>query len=548
MPTTRYAPGAKLSDAGFEPEARFSGAALSAAFLYGTTKLGDASFDVRVGEQPVLSGIGIARFMRGMTINMPVDVPAFRRPGYIEPTLLPVTGSMWRYTHTAIERAPQGPVVHFDEDEAKLWLPLGAQAGYWDPETPRPVGAVTAGVTLGATGVSLTGFYQYEWRPTVGAPCGTYFTANDVNTDPSTSHTCNAVEIGQVVGTSLLTEREALAQGRFIRMIDERQARDSGQYGINVWVPLAVAGDAKPQLGLHYLSVHSTAPSLDGIRGAPGQLYDFQPTPVRGRWVYPEDVRTFGISVRTAWPNRPWLAAAELSYTPNAPAQINANDLLFGSVSAGAGPAGARVASVAIGDEVQGYDRVHKTQLVMNGGAFVPPLKGDGVPRWLNWEYGFLFAEIGAQWADLAGASSGLRYGRAFMYGIAPAPGIPSTQTACVLTPGNAGCDNDGYFTRFSWGYRLKALLNIPTGTVEWKPSITWAHDVKGYSIDNQLNEGRRSFEFALRAEWPRFDYGARLPAAGYFTEVKYVGYANRAKFDGLRDRDNVMVTGGITF
>lgn len=544
-----YVAGAPLSDAGFEREAKFSGAALAAAFAYGRHTDGDSSIEYRIGEQAVLSGIGIGRFIRGLSVNMPIDVPAVRRVGYIEPSSLPLRGIFSHYTHTIPPERPTQPgqAVTADADEVRLWLPPGVDSGYWDPETPIPVGAITGAYSFGARRPTVSAFYQYTWRPTVTAPCGTYFSPNDVNTDTSASRSCNAVELGQVVGTSILTEQQAVAQGRFIRMIDERRPKSAGQYGINLWLPfelgfLPIDNDSLKahggQIGLHYLNVHATTPVLDGIRGAPGQLYDLQPQPVRGRWIYPEDIRTLGVSVRTD-PLNNWLVAAEFSYAPRTPVQINANDLLYASVFNGAGPAGTRVASVPIGAEVQGYDRVRKMELIVNGGIGID---GARLPRWMGIESGFIFIEAASQWVDLP--DNGLRYGRAFMYGIAPAPGVLSTQTACATIPGNVGCDNDGYATRSAWGYRTRVQLTFPTGlpALRLKPAVTFAHDVKGFSIDNQLSQGRRTLDTTLRLEW------LGVSPARYFAEIKYVTYANRAKFDALRDRDFATLNVGATF
>jgi len=534
----KYVPNAKLSDAGFEAEAKFSGATLAALFAYGDFKAGDTPVQFRVGQQAVLSGLGIGRYLRGISLQMPIDVPAVRRIGYLEPVPLSLPMNVFR----EYVQGSDGSDDRHDPKRMALWTALGANTGYWDPEAPIPTGAVNANVGL-PFGTSLSGFYQYQWRPTVFSPCGTFFSPNDLNTDPSASGTCFAVQYGQALPgvPILLSEQQALAQRSYIRMIGEQLPKNGGQYGATLWVPVAVPlpnlGNPKDQeglnplqIGFHFLNLNSTVPVLNGIRGRPGSIYEFQPEPVEGRWVYPENVRTYAVSARIdpALP-RAWMANAELSYVPNAPVQINANDLLYGSFSGGRGPAGARATSAPVGQEVQGYDRVGKTQLIVNGGFGVNPAES---------VKGFLFAEIGAQWANLP--SNGIRYGRAFMYGIAPAPGVAPEATICTMAPGNAGCADDGYFTHFSWGFRLKTTFSFASvyNDISLLPSIAYSQDVKGYSIDNQLAAGRKWVELTLRVD----------KADRYYVDFRYVTFDHGAKFDSLRDRDYFYAVLGTTF
>lgn len=550
-----YVPGARLSDAGFEDEARFSGATLASAFAYGTFRLGDTPVDVRLGQQAVLSGLGIGRYLRGISLNMPIDVPAVRRIGYLEPLPLSLPMNVYDpYVQKYPAEDTRFGVAH-DESRMALWRALGSNTGYWDPEAPIPTGALSGNVGL-PYGASLNAFYQYQWRPTVFAPCGTYFSPNDLNTDRSASTTCFAVQYGQVDPlnpTAVVSEQQALAQRRYIRMIGEQLPSNGGQYGATLWFPVPVAlpnglggpvlPEQKPlQIGLHFLSMHATVPVLNGIRGQPGSLYEFQPRPAQGRWVYPENIRTYGISARIdpAAP-RGWMLNAELSYVPDAPLQINANDLLYGSVTAGAGPAGPRVVSVPIGQEVKGYDSVGKTQLIVNGGIGFDKLLGVAVT-------GFLFGEVGAQWAGIP--DNGMRYGRAFMYGIAPAPGVAAPATICVQAPGNVGCENEGYFTHFAWGFRLKSIFNFEKVAYGWsvRPSVAYSQDVNGYSIDNQLAKGRKWLELTLRLDTQSGGGQGSVLAPRYYVDLRYVTFDHGAKFDSLRDRDYFYAVAGITF
>jgi hypothetical protein len=57
----------------------------------------------------------------------------------------------------------------------------------------------------------------------------------------------------------------------------------------------------------------------------------------------------------------------------------------------------------------------------------------------------------------------------------------------------------------FSWGYRLRAAASLrPFEAVRLAPSLAFGHDVRGWSYDGNLLEGRKTATVALRAEYGR--------------------------------------------
>jgi len=143
--------------------------------------------------------------------------------------------------------------------------------------------------------------------------------------------------------------------------------------------------------------------------------------------------------------------------------------------------------------------------------------------------------------------ATGARYGRSFVFGIGTAPSFGPlaavTPGGCPLlnTPNNPGCENDGYVTSFSWGYRLRGQLAYANAfdlgfTV--KPSVFWGHDVRGVAADGQFNEGRGTLGLNLGFEY----------AKAYTLDLGYVAYRNAAKWDPLRDRDYVSVSVSASF
>ena len=100
---------------------------------------------------------------------------------------------------------------------------------------------------------------------------------------------------------------------------------------------------------------------------------------------------------------------------------------------------------------------------------------------------------------------------------------------------------NDGYISRFAWGYRAKLDLiynNVFDSGVTVTPSIFFAHDVKGVSVDSQFLEHRQTLGLSAK-----FSYAKK-----YTLELGAVTYNHNAKYDPLRDRDFYSATVGMSF
>ncbi|HSF77472.1 MAG TPA: DUF1302 family protein, partial [Steroidobacteraceae bacterium] len=280
-----------------------------------------------------------------------------------------------------------------------------------------------------------------------------------------------------------------------------------------------------------------------------------------GYWEYPEDIQVFGLSAATNLFG--WSASAEVSYQQDVPVMINGNALLA-AVCLGVGPAQERVQTDAAkpgGSYYSGWDRFNKTQLQANVVKTFSNIFGA--------QNMLIVGEVGAQWNDVPDyTKGGLRYGRGFMFGTGGGPGFteptdnPLGAQIGAASGGNAcsptfvnlpvpvanqiyntqpnGCRNDGYVTDVSWGYRLRASLdynNVMNSGVTLTPSVYWAHDVSGVSMDPTFNEGRKTLGLGLKAT-----YNKR-----YTFDLSYVSYDNH-NFDGLFDRDFYSAAVGMTF
>jgi len=69
-------------------------------------------------------------------------------------------------------------------------------------------------------------------------------------------------------------------------------------------------------------------------------------------------------------------------------------------------------------------------------------------------------------------------------------------------------------------------------------PSLSWSHDVRGYSVDNQLNKGRKQYVFGLTGQYRK----------NYFVSLNYGNWIDGAHYNTLRDRDFINLAVGATF
>ena len=517
-----YTGGAKLDDSNYEDLAKFKGVALLDAYGYGGFRFGE-DHDVRARLGRHVLNWGESAFIQGVNQINPIDVPALRRPG----------------------------------TEVK--------------EVLLPVNMVSANVGLGR-GASMEAFYQFQWHNSVYDGCGTYFLPVDASVGPNTQNACRGAFLqsltpAQAAQLSALLHRTipagdagGAAAGAFLPALATQEPPNSGQYGVSFRMPVDALDT---EFGVYALNYHSRTPILSTVKGnspfpLTTQLLGAAASQEAGFWEYPKDVRLYGLSAATNIAGT--AVGAEASFSPNFPVQLSAGDLIAGLVygsapqalavlgvsapvaaimNANRGPLGARFTAAANGAVVPGYDRLHKTQLQVNGARFFSNVMGA--------ETLTVVGEAGAQWANVPDRATGVRYGRAFVFGIGTHPtfGPLAAVTAggCPLlnTPNNPGCDNDGYVTGFSWGYRVRGQLayaNAFNAGFTLKPTLFYGQDVSGVSADGQFNEGRTTTGLTLGFEYHK----------AYTLELGYVAYRKSANWDPLRDRDYYSVVVSASF
>ncbi|NUT88819.1 DUF1302 domain-containing protein [Pseudomonas corrugata] len=492
-----------ISDNNRKEGAKSSGGQILDAFVYHNYAIADQPGSVRLGKQVV--SWGESTFIQGgiNSIN-PVDVSAFRRPGAeIKEGLIPV--NMFYVSQSLTDN-------------------LSAEA-----------------------------FYQLEWDQTVVDNCGTFFSQPDVIADGCTDN-LRVLNKRSTIPGAALPALDAFGvdvneEGVLVRRGPDRDARDSGQWGASMkymFEPLDT------EFGAYFMNYHSRAPIFSAT-GAPSQFYTtplgplaaLRPLIVAGNSnyfvEYPEDIRLYGLSFSTTLPTgTAW--SGELSYRPNAPVQLSTTDILFAGVRPIGGPlADASVLTGVPGQDLHGYRRKEITQFQTTFTHFLDQVMGASRLT--------LVGEVGVTHVGGLESKSEARYGRDPVFGPGQLPNgtcealNASTAAGGGQTAGNvnSNCNNDGFTTATSWGYRARAIWEYPDvfAGVNLKPNVAWSHDVKGYSPGpgGNFEEGRKAVSLGLDAEYQN-TYNASLAYTNFFG----------GDFSTVDDRDFLALSVGVTF
>jgi uncharacterized protein DUF1302 len=329
---------------------------------------------------------------------------------------------------------------------------------------------------------NLEAFYQFGFRPNELPGCGTFGSFVDYATEG-----CNKVFVAPVT----VSDAAAQTRGLVVNRASDKDPSDGGQYGIG----LTYLAENLGQFGAYFANYHSRRLAVSVIKSSRTALggIPFIPGDPDGKNVqyfieYPEDVKVWGLSFKTRLPDQTRVFA-EYTYRPNQTIQLATADLLSAFASNTA-PTLLRADATATpaGGTYHGYDRLKMSQF--SAGAAKPLGKVLGGDLTLAGEVGVKYIH------DLPDVNE-RRYVRSDLYGLGPVNGM------CLPGATSAQCSNQGYASAFSWGYRLRASSvygNVLDG-VDLKPTITYAHDVKGWSYDSQFIEGRQFAILALQAD-----------------------------------------------
>lgn len=485
---------APLSDESFEKGNRFKAVQLLGAYVYGHWNMGGGALDVRAGKQNIPWGGTL--FYQGVSYVNPVDFTALQRPG--------------------------------TDPQKEGLVPTEMLYGKFDFNK----------------NFSMDAFYQLKWRPSNIAGCGTFWSAADFGMAPS----CRGIPLDTFYGPLAAEEMPASASrwyndnfGLYMEQTPARNASNSGQYGLAAhWNFDSLHG----KLDMYWMNVGSRVPLVSTTNwdaaalntpnaallaaGAPERIAVLASglSTMHIRLSYPDDVKVMGLSYSALL--RGWTIGGEVSHTRGLPVQLNPVDLMLAVQHIG--PLAPRIEGAPPLAPFRGYDRLNKTQLVLNAKRAFNGMLGADASAFAG--------EVMFSHADNLPPLSSVRYLRGFQYGFAN-PNAPCVQATNPLLGLVADCLNEGFATRFAWGYRLRWQLNY-TGSsgMTWSPVLMWAHDVNGNSIDSQLLDERKIATLGIK-----FNYRKK-----YFGDLSYGTRLGGATYDVFGDRDFLSLGVGMNF
>lgn len=394
-------------------------------------------------------------------------------------------------------------------------LPGLRRAGAVPQETvvPRPM---LFGRLEAMPGLAFEAYYQSAFRPTAIDLCGTLWAMSDYLAEG-----CDRVMSGQ----PMVSDRARIGLQAYQKRLPTPKP-EAHEFGFGAtWRVKTLDLD----LGLYHAryNARTALPSLRRSTRVGGPALIPGDPDGRNMAYFTEYVEGLRISALSLSRKRgPTTLYGELSYRPETPFMLAPGDVLPPFLNASA-PAllRARADAVPAGGIFHGYDVYAMWQAQL--GARHEWTLG-GVPLAATVE------AVGKHVRDLPDPAL-LRYGRADIFGVGPVGGI------CNVTTGNAArqCSLRGYNTPRSWGYRVRLDARLPAllPQLSGNASLLFVHDVKGWSGDFLLNEGRKSVVLALR-----FEYRQR-----YLAEFGY-NPSWGGEYHPAADRDTVSLALGVKF
>ncbi|PSF12905.1 DUF1302 domain-containing protein [Marinobacter shengliensis] len=472
-------------------KANASGGEILDAYIFTDWYFGNMPVSARYGKQVV--SWGESTFIQGgiNTIN-PIDVPAFRAPGAeLKDALLPV------------------------------------EMFY-----------VSAGLT---DSITVEAFVQADWDPVRPDDCGTFFSTNDFAADGC----------GPILLAGQLPDSQALAQGFVAPRLPDKEADSKDQFGVALRWYVPALNDS--EFGFYYIKYNSRLPYVSGLvnnPSSPSATQQNDPNLPNSNFPsyfieYPENINLYGISVNTTTPGG-WSLGAEYSFRDNVPLQWNAFELIFGGLQQ-RGPNGEVLSGLErqrleesnnanlAGKPAEGYDRFKVSQAQFTLIKFFDQVMGASRMS--------LITEFGATYVHDLPDTSEARYGRSGTFGIGALP-LDSGADFCALGANlNTNyCNNEGFTTSFSWGYRSRLVWDYPNvfAGINLSPQLAWSHDVKGYAPQpgGAFNEGNKSIGLSLEAVYQNKITG----------NIGYTNFFGGKPYNELTDRDFVSASVSYSF
>jgi hypothetical protein len=263
---------------------------------------------------------------------------------------------------------------------------------------------------------------------------------------------------------------------------------------------------------------------------------------------YPEGINLYGVSINTTIPGG-WSLGAEYSFRDNLPLQWNAFEAIFGGLQR-VDPNGEYLSQLAqqrdeetgdanlAGKENQGFDRFKVSQAQMTFIKFFDQVMGASRLTFIG--------EIGATYVHDLPDTDEARYGRSGTFGIGELERNIGGNVVDLCEAGaninTTYCNNEGFTTDFSWGYRARFVWNYSDvfAGVNLRPQLALSHDVQGYapSPGGNFTEGSKAVGLSVEAVYQN----------RYSANIGYTNYFGGKPYNELTDRDNVSASVSAAF
>ncbi len=394
-------------------------------------------------------------------------------------------------------------------------LPAATRPGVLrEEETRIAIPALFAKWAVGKS-TSLEGFFQTQFQRNSPNACGTFYSQVDF-----VAEGCDKATLGAA------SDRTAIAAGAYIKRAETVNASSGGEYGVALHHLVESIGT---DFGIYATRFHSRAAYYSAIKGlrtgapfVPGDPGGLNP---RYFTEFPEGIRMFGLTFDKKIAGG--AIYGEWTYRPNQPYQYNSTDLLNGFASLTA-PTPIRSAATATtaGAVFQGFER-HKAMQVQFGAAMQMP----GFLGAAAMTYGgeFVYKRV----PDLPDPMV-MRFRRPDVFGSAPLAGATCSAPALPTQ-----CSTEGYISKDSYGFRLRAGLRYPNvlPEVDLIPSLFYGQDLKGWAEDGAIIEGRKLAIVALRAVYRK----------AFYAELGWQPTWG-GTYNNMRDRSTVQANIGVRF
>lgn len=359
-------------------------------------------------------------------------------------------------------------------------------------------------------------FYQLDWRPEATANCGSFFASNDY-----TTHGCNDLRVApsnnilSANDLANLTGVNINPEGIRINRAKDKRAKTSGQFGLALNY---FANPINTDIGFYFINYHSRTGVTNGrtasqaIINQAASLGNLAPYLQAGHssyfLKYPENIHLYGISFsKDITANTTW--RGEFSYRPNMPVQISPVELFN------------QLINTTTSQQIKGYRRKPVSQLQTSLTQTTTQVMGADTFQ--------LTTALGMTY--VGNLNNTTLYGRDAVFG---------SGKNCAINTNY--CEKNGFTTDFSWGYRLRGewLYNdVWFPRLSLQPSISWLHDVQGYSPTNEgtFIEGRKAISLGLTAQYLKT----------YYATLNYTNFFG-GRYNLWSDRDFASLEVGLKF